>query len=234
MKTEYLIHVMIMLVTLFISCSSEPGVDEPDDVEKEQPVLTVSPAQSISVEATGGSSVISVSTNQGSWSAGSSQSWCKISDKTAGQFTIAVDPNATATVRDATVTVNAGKATPVKIALSQQGAAPTLSLSPAAGTIVFAASPQEQQFTYQVTTNLTSWEVVVTPAEATWCKVTKDAGNSRFTITAETNRSTSSRGPATVTVTAGSATPQQITVNQRANTSQESEDYEYGDEEIWD
>jgi len=186
------------------------------------------------VVANGGTTVISVTTNQTSWSASSDETWCKVTDKTAGQFTIAVDPNSTASTRDATVTVSAGIATPVKITLIQQGAAPTLSLSPAAGTIVFAASSQDEQFIYSVTTNLSTWEVEVTPAEASWCKVTKDTGNSRFTIKADANLSTSSRGPATVTVTAGSATPQQITVNQRANTSQESEDYEYGDEEIWD
>jgi hypothetical protein len=39
---------------------------------------------------------------------------------------------------------------------------------------------------------------------------------------------------ATVTVTAGAALPLQIIVNQRANTSQDSEDFGYGDEQKWD
>src|SRR5690554_230003 len=134
MKTDRLITIVILLLTLSFSCSSEPGVEVPEEKEKEekeQSVLTVSPAQPINVVANGGTTVISVSTNQTSWSASSNQSWCKISDKTAGQFTIAVDPNSTASTRDATVTVSAGIATPVKITLTQQGAAPTLSLSPA-------------------------------------------------------------------------------------------------------
>ena len=237
MKTDRLITIVILLFTLCFSCSSEPGVEVPEEKEKEvkeQSVLTVSPAQPINVVANGGTTVISVTTNQTSWSASSDETWCKVTDKTAGQFTIAVDPNSTASTRDATVTITAGNATPVRITISQQGASPTLSITPAAGTIVFSASSQDEQFIYSVTTNLSTWEVEVTPAEASWCKVTKDTGNSRFTIKADANLSTSSRGAATVTVTAGSATPQQITVNQRAKTSQESEDYEYGDEEIWD
>ncbi|HPB04209.1 MAG TPA: BACON domain-containing protein, partial [Bacteroidaceae bacterium] len=91
----------------------------------------------------GGNTAITVTTNQTSWSACADKSWCKVTDKTSGQFTIVVDPNGTAVVRDATVTVNAGKATPVKITLSQQGAAPTLSLSPTAGTIIFSAAAKE-------------------------------------------------------------------------------------------
>jgi hypothetical protein len=64
--------------------------------------------------------------------------------------------------------------------------------------------------------------------------VNKDAGNSRFTIAADANPTTSPRGPATVTVTAGTALPLQIIVNQRSNTTQESEDFGYGDEQQWD
>jgi hypothetical protein len=221
MKTNILIILMISLLPFCLSCSSEP-------------VLAVSPSQTINMTAIGGTSVISVTTNQTSWNASSDKTWCTVSDKTTGQFTIVVDPNGTAVVRDATVTVNAGKATPVKITLSQHGAAPTLSLSPTSGTIIFSATAKEAPIAYTVTTNLTTWEVVVTPVEATWCKVTRDAGNSRFTIAADPNPTTSPRGPATVTVTAGTALPLQIIVNQRANTSQESEDFGYGDEQKWD
>ena len=234
MKTTHLIKIVILLLSLCFSCSSEPGVEPPVEEEKKQPLLNVSPAQSINVAATGGNTAITVTTNQSAWSASSNQSWCKVTDKTAAQFTITVDPNALAVVRDATVTVNAGKATPVKITLSQQAAAPTLSLSPTAGTIVFSAAAKEAPIAYTVTTNLTTWEVVVTPVEATWCKVNKDAGNSRFTIAADANPTTSPRGPATVTVTAGTALPLQIIVNQRSNTTQESEDFGYGDEQQWD
>ena len=130
MKTTDFITIVILLLSLCFSCSSEPGVEPPVEEEKKQPVLTVSPAQSINVAATGGNTAITVTTNQTSWSASADKSWCKVTDKTSGQFTIVVDPNGTAVVRDATVTVNAGKATPVKITLSQRGAAPTLSLSP--------------------------------------------------------------------------------------------------------
>jgi|SRR5690554_2770002 hypothetical protein len=234
MKTTDFITIVILLLSLCFSCSSEPGVEPPVEEEKKQPVLTVSPAQSINVAATGGNTAITVTTNQTSWSASADKSWCKVTDKTSGQFTIVVDPNGTAVVRDATVTVNAGKATPVKITLSQQGAAPTLSLSPTAGTIIFSAAAKEAPIAYTVTTNLTTWEVVVTPVEATWCKVTRDGGDSRFTIAVDANPTTSPRGPATVTVTAGTALPLQIIVNQRANTSQETEDFGYGDEQKWD
>ena len=234
MKTAYSITIVILFLFFCISCSSEPGVEIPQEEEKEQPVLTVSPTQTINMTANGGNSVISVTTNQTSWSASSDKTWCKVSDKTTGQFTLVVDPNSSASSRDAIIMVNAGKATPVKITLAQLGATPTLSLSPAAGTIVFSAAAKEESFAYTVMTNLTTWEVVVTPVEATWCKVTKDAGNNRFTIAADPNPTTSPRGPATVTVTAGTAPPLQIIVNQRANTSQDSEDFNYGEEGRWD
>lgn len=234
MKTAYSITIVILFLFFCISCSSEPGVEIPQEEEKEQPVLTVSPAQTINMTANGGNSVISVTTNQTSWSASSDKTWCKVSDKTTGQFTLVVDPNSSASSRDASITVNAGKASPVKFILAQQGASPTLSLSPAAGTIVFSSAAKEEPFVYTVTTNLSSWEVGLTPAEASWCKVTKDAGNNRFTIAADPNPATTPRGPATVTVTAGSTLPLQIIVNQRAYTSQESEDFDYGDEQIWD
>ena len=74
----------------------------------------------------------------------------------------------------------------------------------------------------------------VIPAEATWCKVTKEIANNRFTVTAIANEGATPRGPAIVTVTAGSATPLQITVNQKADTSQGSEDFDYGEGSGWD
>lgn len=234
MKTDHLITIVILLLTFCFACSSEPGVEVPKEEKPVQPVLSVSPAQAIIAAATGGNFVISVTTNQTSWSANADKEWCKITDKTAGNFKIAVDPNASTTTRDATVTVTAWEAPPVKISLSQQGAAPSLSLSPEAGTIVFSAAAKEAPFTYTVITNVTAWEVKVTPAEATWCKVTKDAVNNRFSVVADTNPFSSARGPATVTVTAGSVTPLQIIVNQRANTSQKSEDFGYGEDGKWD
>lgn len=198
------------------------------------PTLSVNPTQVTNVAAAGGNTKITVTTNQSSWSATSDNPWCKVTAKTGGDFTIAVDANNATSARSAIVTVSAGSATPVKISVTQLGTAPMLSISPTTSNIVFTASAKNEQFTYTVTTNLPSWDVKVTTAGATWCKVTKDVANNRFTITAEANDSKSPRGPAIVTISAGSAIPLQITVNQRANTSQDSEDFEYGEGEKWD
>ena len=196
--------------------------------------LSVSPTQVTDVIADGGGAKITVSTNQSSWSATSDKDWCKVSGVTEKDFTIVVDANSATEARSATVTVSAGNATAVKISVSQLGAAHALSISPEVYSIEFSAASQSEEFVYSVATNLSSWNVTLTTTEATWCRVSKDAANNRFTITADANSSTSSRGGAVVTVSAGNAAPLKITVNQKAKSTQDSEDYEYGEGEGWD
>lgn len=198
------------------------------------PQLSVSPTQITNIAATGGNAKITVTTNQSSWDATSDNTWCKVTGKTDKDFTIVVDANSSSAARSAVVTVSAGSATPVKITVSQLGAAPSLSISPAVYTVVFSATSASEEFVYNVTTNLSSWDVKVTTTGTSWCKVSKDVANNRFTITADPNDSSTPRGGAIVTISAGSATPLQITVNQKSKSTQDSEDFGYGKGEKWD
>lgn len=86
-----------------------------------------------------------------------------------------------------------------------------LSINPPTTTILFTADAAAT-YSYDVATNQSVWDAVVTPAEATWCKVQK--GGTGFVIYAEPNEELEGRGPVTVTVTAGAATPIEITVTQ--------------------
>lgn len=222
----------ILPVLLFVMMWSGCG-DKPEE-EVIVPALSVSPAQALNVAATGGNTTILVSTNQSEWNATSDMNWCKITDKTGNRFTITVDPNSSGTSRNAVVNVSSGKASPVKITVTQQGAEPLLSLSPAPGTVEFSAAAHNEKFTYTVTTNQSPWEMKVTPTETDWCKVTKDAVNNQFTIMADANEDPTPRSAVTVTVSAGNAASLQITVKQKGNTTQQSEDFGYGESEGWD
>ena len=78
------------------------------------------------------SSLFTVTTNQGTWSAASSQpSWCTVSPSsgpTGGNFTITVTPNDGA-VRTATITISAGGALPVPITVTQGACVALTSIS---------------------------------------------------------------------------------------------------------
>ena len=90
---------------------------------------------------------------------------------------------------------------------------PTLSINPEKTTISFATlEPVVESF--DVDTNQESWDVVVTPATATWVKAAKKADGSGFTVTAEENLEPGAREEATITITAGEATPIVIKANQ--------------------
>jgi len=196
--------------------------------------LSVSPTEVLDVADTGSTTKITVSTNQSSWNATSDADWCSVTDKTENSFVVFVAPNQSLSPRNGVITVSAGEAAPVKISVTQQGEAPVLSLSPETKTILFSSSAENEKHTYNVTTNVSTWEVNMTPTDATWCKLTKDVANNSFSISADANESKTARGPVVVTVSAGDATPIEITVNQKAQAYQNNEDFEYGEGSEWD
>ncbi len=81
---------------------------------------------------------------------------------------------------------------------------PTLSLSPKVTDIVFSATATED-YTYEVTTNQTEWNVEVAPATATWCTVKKSSDGKSFSVKATQNEENVVPEKATITVTAGKA-----------------------------
>ncbi|MEA4917216.1 BACON domain-containing protein [Proteiniphilum sp.] len=209
--------VLTITTMVFMSCKDE----EPD------PELSVSPTTTAIVfaadgkSATAGGTTISptftVTTNQESWDASSNQSWLHVK-KSGDTFTLSADANTnTSESAPATVTVTAGDAKSVTISVTQMGANPFLSISPEKiTTIVFAADGASATSdnkpitpTFTVTTNVSAWEAV---SNQSWLHVEKS--DNTFTLTADANTSLDAPEPATVTVTAGEATPLSITVNQ--------------------
>lgn len=208
--------VLTVAAMVLMSCKDE----EPD------PELSVSPTTTAIVFAADGKSATSggttvtptftVTTNQASWDATSNQSWLHVK-KSGNTFTLSADANTnTSESAPATVTVTAGKATSVTISVTQMGANPFLSIAPGATTIVFAADGASATSddkpitpTFSVTTNVSVWEAV---SNQSWLHVEKS--DNTFTLIADANTSLEAPEPAMVTVTAGEATPLNITVNQ--------------------
>ncbi|MDD4727547.1 MAG: BACON domain-containing carbohydrate-binding protein [Dysgonamonadaceae bacterium] len=200
----------------------------------ETPVLTVPSTKTIELPPFRNHYAITVTTNLSEYSATSDATWCTITDKAGRMFYISAEPNTSVSPRNATVTLSAEQVAPVKISVTQQGEAPVLSLLPETKTILFSSSAENEKHTYNVTTNVSTWEVNMTPTDATWCKLTKDVANNSFSISADANESKTARGPVVVTVSAGSATPIEVTVNQKAQAYQNNEDFDYGEGSEWD
>ena len=99
--------------------------------------------------------------------------------------------------------------------------APSLSVEPTTN-IVFSADGKTAEANgqaivpeFEVKTNQTTWDAVVTPSDS-WCTLKKE-GN-KFTLSASENNNTESPAPASVKVTAGDATPVTINVTQKGKT----------------
>ncbi|GHT20929.1 hypothetical protein FACS189430_00170 [Bacteroidia bacterium] len=156
------------------------------DISVALPTLSLTPAEqtAIAFAADGtaaGNATFTVTTNTGGYDAVANKSWVKVT-KIGNSFTVSATANTSYTAPEAaTVTVTAGTATPVVLAVTQAAAAPTLALTPAEQTaIAFAADgtpANNAEFT--VTTNTGGYEAV---ASASWVKVEK-TGNS-FTVSA--------------------------------------------------
>jgi len=162
--------------------------------------------------------VFTVSTNVGSWKAESDQAWLTVieQDNTftlTAAYNYSLEPPATATV-----TVSAGDAVPVVITVTQAGGAlPSLEVEPSdIRAIEFSGDGETAtsdgnivQPVFTVTTNWSTWEAV---SDQMWLTVIKQENT--FTLTAAYNSSLEPPATATVTVSAGDATPVVITVTQ--------------------
>lgn len=211
MKTVVRTSVLLVLAAvaaLTFSCKDkEPGDKTPEAT------LSLNPSdKTVTFKAEGEDYPFIVTTNQDSWDVAlnPADSWLSV-EKEGRMFTLTAEPTTSTTApADVTVTVTAGKASPVVITARQNAfvEGPSLSVSPDPDPVVFDAAAT-RNFVFEVDTNQSSWKA---ESDKTWCKIAM-SGN-KFTVTAVANTATSSPEAATITVTAGDAAPVTITATQ--------------------
>jgi len=172
-----------------------------------EPQLSVSPDIPITFTKDGGIEVISITTNQPSWNATSNREWCTITKET-DLFIVSVSENTATSVRTATITVSAGRATNVIIEITQAAAAPYLSVS--SDNIPFTADGGTKTFTF--TTNQPKpWSPISWEYSGSWLTVTNQ--NDQFSVTTSAYTGAAPR-TSTLTIRVGNAPSKTVTITQ--------------------
>ena len=208
MKTVfYLLTNLFLSAMILVSCDKHDN--DPEPPPPSEPTLSVLPNKNIAFSATATESFeFTVTTDQSSWNAISSQTWCIVT-KEDKKFKVTAKPNTLSTAPDAAViTVSAGKATPVTINVTQSGAGAELKVEPNDAISFTAEALESEVVKIKVETNQSSWDAV---SNESWCIVTKETNE--FTVSATPSSSAGTRN-ATVTVTAGNAASVIIEVTQ--------------------
>lgn len=113
-----IIYTSMLLMCLITSCGS--------DEDPPTPALSIEPSTAIHFSAAATESYdIIVTTNQDSWDAISNQAWCKVS-KSGNKFTVTAVANTTETSPSpATITISAGSAKSITLAVTQDAVTTT-------------------------------------------------------------------------------------------------------------
>jgi hypothetical protein len=175
------------------------------------PTLSVTPANQ-NVPATPAGSTSFTVTSNSAWTVTSNQAWCTVTPSGTGNGTITANytVNALTTPRVANVTVTVVGLSPVVVTVTQAGATPTLSVTPANQNV--PATPAGST-SFTVTSN-SSWTVV---SDQAWCTVTP-SGTGNGTITANYTVNPGTTRIANVTVTVTGIPPVVVTVTQAGIT----------------
>ncbi|MBR5204519.1 MAG: BACON domain-containing protein [Bacteroidaceae bacterium] len=212
----------IYLVGLFLilglagGCSSGGSDDIPTPPTPIQPTekdyVNVS-KDSLQATSQGNEVQISFTTNKG-WTASSSQSWCTLSitsgEKGSVTLKATMTENTTTGERTAIITIKAGTISQ-QIVITQE-AAPKDKLELATTSFTVVAKGKEIQIPF--TTDV-AWEA---SSDQEWCTLSAtsgEAGENIITATIVQNKELKER-KATITIKAGTATPQKVTINQEA------------------
>ena len=110
-------YMSMLLMCIMTSCGDDNAPPAPD------PTLSIDPATALHFTAAATEShEINVMTNQDSWTAISNQNWCKVTqDK--NKLIVKADPNTTETSpAPATITISAGSAKSIMLAVTQDAA----------------------------------------------------------------------------------------------------------------
>lgn len=216
--------ILLALAAAFLtsSCGGSGGSGEPAPPAPpaEPPSLSVSPA-SIEVEAGGGEISADVS-NSGegtlNWTASvpSGVDWARISGESSGansgSITIAVDAN-TGAAREFELSVSAGSAGSATVTISQAEASPSLSVSPA-GIDVEAGGGEVSADVSNNGGGSLNWTASI-PAGVGWARISSGtSGTNAGTITVELDANTGAAREFELSVSAGSAGSETVTISQ--------------------
>jgi hypothetical protein len=206
-KVKFLI---VIVAFMFGACQND------DDVSS----LSLAPSGQTTVSfaadgTTTENATFTVVTNQSTWNIQVNKNWVTFI-KNSNSFTLKAKVNDLYTMPEkATVTISAGKATPIVIEVTQAAAIiePTLSLDHSDPIAFEADGTTTDNTTYAVSTNVGTWQV---SSSKEWVQVLKNGDNNTFTVSAVANKLYTSPAPVTITVTAGAAPSVEIAVTQAA------------------
>jgi hypothetical protein len=175
--------------------------------------LSVTPANQNVPATPAGSTTFAVTSNS-SWTVVSDQTWCTVTPSSGsgnGTITANYTVNTLTTSRVANITTTVSGISPVVVTITQAGATPTLTVTPANQNV--PATPAGST-TFAVTSN-SSWTVV---SDQTWCTVNPSgSGNGTITANYTVNPLTTSR-VANITTTVSGISPVVVTVTQAGAT----------------
>jgi hypothetical protein len=169
--------------------------------------LTVTPANQ-NVPATPAGSTSFTVTSNSSWTAVSDQTWCNVTPSGTGDSTIIANylENTLLTGRVANITVTVSGIPPVTVTVTQDGATPTLSVTPPNQNVTAPAGSTS----FSVTSN-SSWTV---SSNQTWCTVTPSGTGSGALVATYQENTFNAIRTANITVTVSGITPVAVTVIQ--------------------
>ena len=206
---KFLTFIVVATSLLFAECKDN---DRKESGDREKDTLTATPYELEFAADDVQTKTVTVETNVKNWSITQSVDWIIVKRET-GCFTVGVEKNRVTSMRTGTITVQANEASPVTVAVTQLAGVEekaTLTVTPTE--LEFTALGLETQ-TALVSTNAGDWNI---SQSANWFNVEKNGNN--LSVLVERNFTTAAR-TGTITVTAGNAEPETVTVTQLAGKS---------------
>lgn len=191
----------LLLAAVAVSC---------DDAKEPEPsrTLTVSPAETLNFPAEGGTQILAVTAENTAWSAERSDAWIDL-DIAAddGRIEVTVGPHDSADERRGAITVSGEGVEPVRIEVVQDGATPSLGVTPSA--LAFDADGGELRLS--VAAAHVDWTVQM--SDRTWIDARADAATSEIVVRVEENTDAAPRSGSFL-VTGDGVEPVQVEVTQ--------------------
>ena len=220
MKTKNMILSLLMAAMSVVAGCSGGGDDEPIPPDTPSTSYTLSMSVSaLSFEQSGGQQSVTVTTNAPTWSAESSQSWCRVSQR-GNTLTVTADANNGAEQRTATITVKAANVIQT-ITVTQSNASGLYCRTNIPGEYVFTC--ENTGISWVMETNIDNFEAA---SSESWCKAEvapiPNSNNKKLMIEVESYKTKNEQGAyglpriATVQLTGGTVFSHTVTVVQNS------------------